>query len=154
MERSLIELIEKYNTAGPRYTSYPPAPLFSSAFTAKDYKAEIFRLEEHPASPDLSLYVHIPFCDTLCYFCGCTTTITHNRASIDVYLSYLKKEIDLIAPLLNKGRKVTQMHWGGGTPTYLSPQQITELGAHIRTLFAFYSNAEVSVEVDPRGLTY
>lgn len=154
MAYSLSDLIQKYSMSGPRYTSYPPAPIFSTEFGAKDYHTEICRVEENPVSRDLSLYFHIPFCDTLCYFCGCTTIITQNRERINDYLNYLRKEVDLLAPLLHRDRRVVQMHWGGGTPTYLSPAQIVELGQHIRKSFAFDERAEVSVEVDPRELSY
>src|ERR1041385_86812 len=154
MRHDSFTLIQKYGISGPRYTSYPPAPVFSSDFDPAEYKNAIIRTEKNPASPDLSLYVHIPFCDTLCYFCGCTTMITRNRKYIDEYLQYLKKEIDLLAPLLNPRRKVVQMHWGGGTPTYLSPAQIDELCRHLKRAFHFDADAEISVEIDPRELIY
>jgi oxygen-independent coproporphyrinogen-3 oxidase len=154
MEKTLVNLIQKYDVSGPRYTSYPPAPLFTPEFIAKDTKETIIRTEENPNSNNLSLYVHIPFCDTLCYFCGCTTMVTRNHEHIAGYLPYLKKEINLLAPLLHKDRKVVQMHWGGGTPTYFSPAQIEDLGKHFRKAFQFSDDAEISVEVDPRDLTY
>ncbi len=153
METRLIQLIKKYETSGPRYTSYPPAPVFKPDFGPDQYKNQILLTEANPSTSDLSLYFHIPFCDTLCYFCGCTTMITRNRNHIDEYVTYLKKEIDFLAPLINKDRKVVQLHWGGGTPTYLSPAQIRDLANYIRGSFQIREDAEVSVEVDPRDLT-
>jgi oxygen-independent coproporphyrinogen-3 oxidase len=154
MTRGLMELVSKYDVSGPRYTSYPPAPVFSNQFGAAEMKEAVLRTEEDPAGDGISLYLHIPFCDTLCYFCGCTTIITRNQSHLAEYLQYLKKEIDILAPLINKRRRMVQMHWGGGTPTYLSPSQIEELGAYLRKSFRFDEHAEVSVEIDPRDLTY
>jgi oxygen-independent coproporphyrinogen-3 oxidase len=153
MDQSLAALIQKYDTSGPRYTSYPPAPVFSKELSGEWYRRAIAEREAATPSNDLSLYFHIPFCDTLCHFCGCTTVITTNRKTIDQYVGYLKKEIELLAPLLNPGRSVIQLHWGGGTPTHLTPAQIRDLGAHIRKHFRISADAEVSVEIDPRELT-
>jgi oxygen-independent coproporphyrinogen-3 oxidase len=154
MQDDLLGLIQKYGISGPRYTSYPPAPVFSSDFGAIGYREAILLNEENPENPDVSLYVHIPFCDTLCYFCGCTTIITRNRTPIDRYVQYLKKEVDLLAKLLNPRRRIVQMHWGGGSPTYLSPAQTTDFGHYLMRSFHFDQKAEVSVEIDPRELTY
>jgi len=152
MESNLIEKIKKYDCAGPRYTSYPPAPMFSPEFGPDEYKKAIIAAETSAPHQNLSLYFHIPFCDTLCYFCGCTTVITRNHQHFPEYLRNLKKEMDIVAPLMGKRRKVVQMHWGGGTPTYLSPSQITDLGQYIQDNFTFRPGAEVSVEIDPRDL--
>jgi len=149
-----LDLIQKYNVSGPRYTSYPPAPVFSRDFGPADYRDAISRTENNPAREAVSLYFHIPFCDTLCYFCGCTTVVTRNRKHFEEYIGHLAKEISLLAPLLHTKRRVAQMHWGGGTPTYLSPSQIQELSKRIREAFRFDPDAEVSVEIDPRDLTY
>mgnify|MGYP003341164587 CR=1 FL=1 len=149
-----MELVSKYDVSGPRYTSYPPAPVFSNAFGPVQMMDAVRKTEENPSGDGISLYFHIPFCDTLCYFCGCTTIITRNQSHLAEYLQYLKKEIDLLAPLMNPRRRVIQMHWGGGTPTYLSPSQIEELGHYIRSKFRFDDAAEISVEIDPRDLTY
>lgn len=154
MDNSLTALIRKYDCAGPRYTSYPPAPLFPSSFGPDQHLEAIQQTEAESRNTDLSLYFHFPFCDTLCYFCGCNTIVTRNRDLVGEYLEYLKKEIDLLAALLNPKRRVVQMHWGGGTPTYLSPSQIKELGEYIQRTFSFRHDAEVSVEIDPRDLTY
>lgn len=148
-----IEMLKCYDKPGPRYTSYPTAPRFSGDFGAAEFRGEIVKSNSEDNSSDLSLYFHIPFCDTLCYFCGCTTIITRNRQRIDEYVDYLIKEIHLVAGLLNPQRKVAQLHWGGGTPTYLDPLQIKRLFAAIREHFDFTADAEVSVEIDPRELS-
>ncbi len=148
-----IDLMRKYDRPGPRYTSYPTAPQFSPAFAAAEFEEEIRRTNLRPTERDLSLYFHIPFCDTLCYFCGCNMVITHNRDRIREYVDYLIREMDLIAELLQSGRRVVQLHWGGGTPTYLDPDEIRRLFAAIRDHFEFSADAEIGVEIDPRGLT-
>jgi len=148
-----IELLKQYNKPGPRYTSYPTAPKFATDFDHKAYRAEIERTNAGENLPDLSLYFHLPFCDTLCYFCGCNMLITRNRARIDEYLDYLTKEIQLTSKMIKPGRKVSQLHWGGGTPTYLDPEQTHRIFNAIRDHFDFYDDAEISVEIDPRGMT-
>lgn len=153
MDNDVLQLIRKYECSGPRYTSYPPAPVFSPSFGPDEYETAIRETEERPANKQISLYVHIPFCDTLCYFCGCTTVITRNREQMDTYLRYLLKEIDMLAPRIGKEREVVQIHWGGGTPTYLTPAQIRLLGSRIRERFHVSDASENSVEVDPRDLT-
>ena len=148
-----IEMLKRYDKPGPRYTSYPTAPNFTTGFDAAAFKTEIERTNQSDRSPDLSLYFHLPFCDTLCYYCGCTTIITRNHDRIDEYLNYIIKEVEFAGRLIKPGRKVAQLHWGGGTPTSLDPEQIRRLFAAIRENFAFYADAEVSVEIDPRGMT-
>ncbi|MBX2990162.1 MAG: oxygen-independent coproporphyrinogen III oxidase [Bacteroidetes bacterium] len=148
-----IGLLKKYDTPGPRYTSYPTAPLFSTSFTAEDYRQEILDTNTDDVTSDISLYFHFPFCDTLCYFCGCTMMVTRDRNRIAEYLRYLKKEIDMIAPLLGRNRKVTQIHWGGGTPTHLSPEELLDIGEYIKAKFNVDPEVEMSVEIDPRELT-
>jgi len=147
------DMLKKYDRPGPRYTSYPTAPLFSGEFGASQYRDEILATNGQAESADLSLYFHFPFCDTLCYFCGCTMMITHSRDQIAEYNRYLKKEIDMIAPLVSKSRKVSQVHWGGGTPSYLSPDEIRDIGSYIRERFTFADDIEMGVEIDPRELT-
>ena len=148
-----IDLIKKYDKPGPRYTSYPTAPQFSDAFTQEDFLNEIIKTNQGGSLADLSLYFHLPFCDTLCYFCGCNMIVTHNRDRIQRYLKYLKKEIDHIRSLIPEDRKTIQQHWGGGTPTHLSPDEISDLIAYIRQRFEIAPGAEVSCEIDPRELT-
>jgi oxygen-independent coproporphyrinogen III oxidase len=153
------QLLKKYDTSGPRYTSYPPAPHFKAEYSSAQY-ADLLRhmsdphaAESHQRQP-ISLYFHLPFCDTLCYFCGCTMLVSNDRNKIHQYIDYLKKEIDLVASKLGRSRfVVSQLHWGGGSPTHLTPEEIEELGVHIRTHFDFDPYAEISIEVDPRGFT-
>ena len=144
---------KKYDKPGPRYTSYPTAPQFNEAFTNEDYLSEIVKTNYGKNLPDLSLYFHLPYCDTLCYFCGCNMIITRNRDRIKEYIKYLKKEIDLTRTYLLTDRQVVQHHWGGGTPTHLNPDEINELASYIKQSFNFKDNAEVSCEIDPRELT-
>jgi len=144
---------KKYDKPGPRYTSYPTAPQFNEKFTHEDYLNEIVKTNYGEDLPDLSLYFHLPYCDTLCYFCGCNMIITRNRDRIKEYIKYLKKEIDLTRTYLLTDRKVAQHHWGGGTPTHLNPDEINELASYIKQSFNFKDNAEVSCEIDPRELT-
>lgn len=148
-----IDMLRRYDKPGPRYTSYPTAPHFTTEFGHQLYEEEIEQTNRSSDSPDLSLYFHLPFCDTLCYFCGCTMIITRNRDRIEEYLDYLIKEIKLVGSRINPGRKVAQLHWGGGTPTYLDPDQIRRIFGTIREHFAFHEDAEIGVEIDPRGMT-
>src|SRR5690348_641706 len=139
-----LDLVKKYNVAGPRYTSYPPATKFTDAVTWEQLSAQ---LEDNNRTPrDLSLYFHIPFCETLCWFCGCTTVITLNHSQGATYVSYLEKEIAQMSTLLNPRRKVVQLHWGGGSPTFLSPDEIRKLGEIIRRHFTFGQDLEAGVE--------
>lgn len=147
------EILRKYNRPGPRYTSYPTAPHFHKGFDGVAFHEEICASNENDREGDISLYFHFPFCRTLCYFCACNVIITHNPQRIAGYLDYLKKEIELIAGLIHPQRRVVQMHWGGGTPTYLSPQQIEQIYGFIHSAFNFADDAEISIEIDPRRLT-
>jgi len=147
-----LALLQKYDRPGPRYTSYPTAPLFRNSFSAEDFRHEILATNPPGDTSDVSLYFHFPFCDTLCYFCGCTMLVTRDRARIEEYNRYVKREIDLVAPTLAPGRRVVQLHWGGGTPTHLSPEQIRDIGGYIMSSFNVDPGAEISVEVDPREL--
>jgi len=148
-----IELLKKYDKAGPRYTSYPTAPYFHEGVDDKVFLSHIQHDEQTIEKRDLSLYFHIPFCDTLCYFCGCNMMVTRNQKKIEQYIDYLEKEIQLLKPHIGDDRKVKQLHWGGGTPTHLSPEQIRRLGSIIHKYFDFREDAEVGVEIDPRELT-
>jgi len=148
-----IDLLTKYGRPGPRYTSYPTAPQFNADFGPRDFRREIANTNQGEDLPDLSLYFHIPFCNTLCYFCACNTIITHNLDKIADYVELLKKEIRTIAELVDSKRKVVQFHWGGGTPSYLAPEQIADLFGYIKERFPFADDAEISMEIDPRDLT-
>ncbi|RME83992.1 MAG: oxygen-independent coproporphyrinogen III oxidase [Planctomycetota bacterium] len=147
-----IDMLKKYSRPGPRYTSYPTAPHFSSAFREEDYRKEIEESNRNPNLP-LSLYFHLPFCKTLCYYCGCNMMITHSSKKIDDYIDWLEKEMALLAPLIHPERKVSQLHWGGGSPDYLSPEQIERLFHRITKYFSFCSESEIGIEIDPRRLT-
>ena len=140
-------LIEKYNNAGPRYTSYPTALEFSENFAETDFQQAAVRYPERA----LSLYVHIPFCHRLCYFCGCNKIVTRQLHKADRYLDVLEHEIRQRAPQF-AGRTVTQLHWGGGTPTFLNQPQVTRLVALLRDNFTIAPDVEMSIEVDPREI--
>ncbi|KJY85950.1 coproporphyrinogen III oxidase [Vibrio neptunius] len=140
-------ILDKYNYSGPRYTSYPTALEFHEAFTIADYD---MACTEYPERP-LSLYIHIPFCHKLCYYCGCNKVITRHAHKADEYLDVLEQEILTRAALL-QGRKVTQLHFGGGTPTFLTQAQISRLMNILRAEFSFEAESEISIEVDPREI--
>ncbi|RME71653.1 MAG: oxygen-independent coproporphyrinogen III oxidase [Verrucomicrobia bacterium] len=143
--------MRKYNRPGPRYTSYPTALQFTGDF---DQQAIIEDIRANNRSPrPLSLYFHLPFCETLCWFCGCTTVITLNRGKADRYLDFLERELELTAPLIHRDARAVQMHFGGGTPNFFGPAQIDRLAAMIRRYFTFTDDAEISVEIDPRRLS-
>lgn len=148
-----LKKFKKYDKPGPRYTSYPTAPQFNESFTHEDFLDEIVKTNYGKELPDLSLYFHLPYCDTLCYFCGCNMLITRNRDRINEYINYLKKEIDLIRTYILPDRKVAQHHWGGGTPTHLRPDEINDLASYINQSFEFKNDSENSCEIDPRELT-
>ncbi|WP_325891168.1 oxygen-independent coproporphyrinogen III oxidase [Grimontia sp. NTOU-MAR1] len=140
-------LIEKYNYSGPRYTSYPTALEFHEVFTAAEFDMACTQYPDR----NLSLYVHIPFCHTLCYYCGCNKVITRHAHKADQYLDVLELEIRQRAYLL-RDRNVTQLHWGGGTPTFLTKEQISRLMSLLREEFRLNADAEISIEVDPREI--
>ncbi|MDX5629902.1 MULTISPECIES: oxygen-independent coproporphyrinogen III oxidase [unclassified Brenneria] len=142
-----LALIQKYNYSGPRYTSYPTALEFNESYDESAFQQAIARYPQRP----LSLYIHIPFCHRLCYFCGCNKQVTRQQHKADEYLNVLEREIRQRAPLF-AGRSVTQMHWGGGTPTYLNKSQISRLMSLLRDQFSFSDRAEMSLEVDPREI--
>jgi len=149
-----FDLLHKYNVPGPRYTSYPPAPSFSEEFGGEAYEAAIAASNEGDSPAPLSLYLHLPFCERLCYFCGCTVVITgQNKVPLDPYLSALDREIGWLSERLDRRRPITQMHFGGGTPTYLSPDRIERVGARLREAFPFARDAEIGIEIDPRVTT-
>jgi oxygen-independent coproporphyrinogen-3 oxidase len=148
------DLFRKYSGPGPRYTSYPTAPVFSPSFGPDAYLEEIRRTNAGNGAAPLSLYTHLPFCDTLCYFCGCTMLVTHSRGQISEYNRHLIREIEMIGRLVSRDRVVAQMHWGGGSPSYLSPEEIRQVGDAFRRQFTYADDIEAGVEIDPRGLTF
>ena len=142
---------EKYSKPGPRYTSYPTAPEFSEEFSKDDL---INYFKNQSDDRDLSLYIHLPFCRSACYFCGCNVIFTSKEDKKVRYLEYLKKELEILKKHLNTNRKVTQMHFGGGTPTYFSPEQLNDVINMLKDSFPNFSeDAEISCEVDPRYFT-
>ena len=144
------ELIEKYNRAGPRYTSYPTAMQFSEEFGPDDYRAAAARANE--SGRDLSLYFHIPFCDTVCFYCACNKVWTRDRGKTTPYLQRLFREIEMQAALFDPSRKVAQLHWGGGTPTFISHDEMKALMDKTRQHFQLLEDdsGEYSIEIDPR----
>src|SRR6201986_2976921 len=146
-----LDLIKKYNLPGPRYTSYPPATKFTEALPWPKLFEKIG--VNNKTGRGLSLNFHIPFCETLCWFCGCTTVITLNHSQGQMYINYLEKEIAQMATLINPRRKAVQLHFGGGSPTFLAPDEIRRLGEIIHKYFKFSDDVEAGVEIDPRRLT-
>ncbi len=142
------DFVNRYNRPGPRYTSYPTAPVWTDAYGPADFESAM-RNAETNRSP-VSLYMHLPFCESLCLFCACNVIIRKDKSGTPDYLSVLKKEIDHIAGRVSRDRQVAQFHWGGGTPTYLSPEQIEDLFTYTRERFNFAPDAEIGIEVDPR----
>lgn len=148
-----LDLIRKYSIPGPRYTSYPPATKFTADVAALDFDAAIADDNRSPDRP-LSLYFHLPFCESRCWFCGCNTVITRRRDSAGEYLDDLEREMRLTAARVDRRRPVNQIHFGGGTPTFFPPDELRRLGALIAELFPNRApDCEFSVEVDPRRLT-
>ncbi len=148
-----LELLKKYNKAGPRYTSYPTAVEFHDRFGFKQYE-EALAVADGASTEPLSLYIHIPFCEERCSFCGCHVVITKKRDVSRRYLDYLKREITMLADRLPNRRKLVQYHWGGGTPTYISVDEIAELQKGVTDHFEIVPGAEVAIEVDPRITTF
>jgi oxygen-independent coproporphyrinogen-3 oxidase len=145
-------LIKKYDRPGPRYTSYPPATEFSERYGRKTYIKHLKK--SNLKGKPLSLYFHIPFCENACWFCGCNVVINRIRGREIPYLERLEREIAYLERYLDTSREVVQLHWGGGTPNYLTPGQTERLFETIRDRFNLSPTAEVSVEVDPRSVDY
>jgi oxygen-independent coproporphyrinogen-3 oxidase len=143
------QLLTKYATQVPRYTSYPTAPHFGPAVDAARYRAWLAALDEGEAC---SLYLHVPFCDTLCWFCGCHTRVVNAYAPVTAYVNLLSREIELIAGALASRHPVTHVHWGGGTPTILNADDFSAITASLRRHFDVEREAQIAVEIDPRGL--
>jgi len=146
------DLIRRYDTFGPRYTSYPTAVQFTTDYDDEDYRSWVKYSNEDPIPSPLSLYLHIPFCDTICYYCGCSKVITKDKSKAAPYIKLLKQEIKLQGSLFANDREVTQIHWGGGTPTFLSDEEIHEIIECVRENFnvAAGDQVEFGIEVDPR----
>ena len=146
------ELIARYDVAGPRYTSYPTAPQFHAGFGEAELRAAIRTSNEEPIPTALSLYVHIPFCASPCFYCGCNRIITRDVVKADRYLERLYREIELTAPLFDRDRPVRQLHFGGGTPNFLDVPRMHELMESLERHFAFAGDGqrEFGIEIDPR----
>ena len=145
-------LIRKYDVSGPRYTSYPTADRFVGAFGEGTYKHWLARRNTGGVSQPLSLYVHLPFCNTICYYCACNKVVTRDRSKSARYVDYLEKEIALVGNLLEGDRRISQMHWGGGTPTFLAREEMRALCNAINAQFDRSADCECSIEVDPRSV--
>jgi oxygen-independent coproporphyrinogen III oxidase len=142
------QFLARYNRPGPRYTSYPTAPVWNDAFGPSDL--EKVHEEAERARTPVSLYMHIPFCESLCLFCACNVIIQKNKDVAPPYLGVLQRELERVSRSISRVRQVVQFHWGGGTPTYLTPAQIEDLFGATRERFTFAAEAEVGIEVDPR----
>jgi oxygen-independent coproporphyrinogen-3 oxidase len=144
------DLIRKYGGNGPRYTSYPTADRFVEAFDAAAYRHWLANRNIGGFKRPLGLYVHVPFCDTLCFYCACNKIAAKDRARGTKYVDHLMREVDLVAEAVQGGRKVAKMHWGGGTPTFLAEEDCARLVTKLRDAFEFESNGEYAIEIDPR----
>ena len=149
------ELLRRYDRPGPRYTSYPTAPQFSTGFGETQLREAAVASNGDPIPRRLSLYVHVPFCMSPCFYCGCNRIITRNLAAAETYLTRLYREIDLMAALFDRDREVIQLHFGGGTPNFLTPGQLGEMVDTLRRQFHFSQSPDLdlSIELDPRYLT-
>lgn len=155
MESKIIfneQLINRYDCSGPRYTSYPTAVQFSPAYGEADYREWVGESNNDPIPSSLSLYLHIPFCDTICYYCGCSKIVTKDKTKSAAYIDLLKKEIEIQGALFAKDRPVVQIHWGGGTPTFLDDDVIKDIFDTLKQNFNVPEGdaGEFGIEVDPR----
>jgi oxygen-independent coproporphyrinogen-3 oxidase len=147
-----LELLQRFDVTGPRYTSYPTADRFVEAFNAQTYGGWLRKRVLAGQPRPLSLYVHLPFCGTICYYCGCNKVITKDHRRSARYIQYVLKEIDLLGEALDGARNVVQMHWGGGTPNFLHPDEMVDLARAVRRTFRLDEKGEYSIELDPRSV--
>jgi oxygen-independent coproporphyrinogen-3 oxidase len=143
-------LIRKYDVGGPRYTSYPTADRFVEAFGEPELRQWLAKRNIGGFSVPLSVYVHLPFCDSICYYCACNKVVTRDHGRSAKYIKHLEKELAMLRPLLGEDRNVSQIHWGGGTPTFLSREEMAQVAGLVRSHFNVRSDCESSIEVDPR----
>jgi oxygen-independent coproporphyrinogen-3 oxidase len=143
-------MVARYDGSGPRYTSYPTADRFGDDFTADDFARSLALRNAARATEPLSLYVHLPFCSTICFYCGCNKIVTRDHGRSAKYIRYLGREIELVGGLLEGAPPVRQLHWGGGTPTFLAHDELAQLMRLLRDGFAIAPDAEIAIEVDPR----
>jgi len=144
-------LLHRFDRPGPRYTSYPTADRFVEAFDAATFAARLAKRGEQTAPPGLSVYVHVPFCDKVCFYCACNKVVTRHHERAAEYLEALKTEADLVSSLLTGPRELEQLHFGGGTPTFLSNAELEQVMAMLTQRFPLAENVECSIEVDPRS---
>ena len=144
------KLLEKFDVPGPRYTSYPTADRFVEAFTIEAYEQALLQRNVGGIAMPLSLYIHIPFCESLCFYCACNKIVTKRHERAAEYLRYLEKEIDLQVAKLGAGQAVSQLHFGGGSPTFFNDEELESLMALLRKNFYFSPTGEYSIEIDPR----
>ncbi|TXI91751.1 MAG: coproporphyrinogen dehydrogenase, partial [Burkholderiaceae bacterium] len=147
------DLIRRFDSLGPRYTSYPTADRFHVGFNADSYIRYLQERNVDAQRPPLSIYIHVPFCASLCYYCACNKVITKDRSKSAIYLQYLEKELTLVRSHLSVSETISQLHLGGGTPTFLSHDEMRQLMAMLRANFSFSTDAEISIEIDPRTVT-
>ena len=145
-----LEMLEKYDVAGPRYTSYPTADRFVDAFGVDDYQQALDKRSVGGMALPLSIYVHVPFCESLCFYCACNKIITKRHERGTEYLEYLRREIDLHVAHLGKGQTISQLHLGGGSPTFFNDEELTQLMDMIKRNFVLAPHGEYSIEIDPR----
>ena len=147
-----LDLLRRYDRPGPRYTSYPTAPQFQSGFGEGALREAAAASNGDPIPRRLSLYVHVPFCTSPCFYCGCNRIITRDKARGETYLARLYREIALMAELFDRDREVIQLHFGGGTPNFLTPEQLRDVVDSLRRHFHFSESRErdISIELDPR----
>jgi oxygen-independent coproporphyrinogen-3 oxidase len=148
-----LDLIRRLDRNGPRYTSYPTADRFSAAFDAEQYGKWVAKRDAGGTDRPLSLYIHIPFCNTLCFYCACNKVITKDKSKAAEYVRYLIKEMAMQAMLLGHDQVVEQLHFGGGTPTFLSDDEIRQVMEAIRQHFRLVEDGEYSIEIDPRKVS-
>src|SRR5271170_910293 len=155
LNRERFEISEtflaKYNRPGPRYTSYPTAPVWQDDYGPDDL--EQFYATANTRQTPVSLYMHLPFCENLCLFCACNVVITKDHSVAPPYIEILEREIEHVSHLVSRERPVVQFHWGGGTPTYLTPPQMEQLFRYTAERFTFAPDAEIGIEIDPRVTT-
>ncbi len=143
------EFVEKYNQPGPRYTSYPTVPAWTQPFGENEYRRALEALTDRPGD-ELAIYLHLPFCAKHCHYCGCNALVTRDKNAVDNYLDLVEREIAAVTDIIGTGRKVVQLHWGGGTPNYLKNPQLKRALDMMRSAFVITPQAEISLEIDPR----
>ena len=143
------DFVEKYNKPGPRYTSYPTVPAWDQVFGQDEYRQALMDLAGRPGD-ELAIYLHLPFCAKHCHYCGCNALVTKEQGAVDAYLDRIERELAMVTAIIGTGRKVVQLHWGGGTPNYLKNAQVERALDLMRSAFTLSPHAEVSLEIDPR----